>query len=191
MVIFYHGTSALFDKFDLSHALEGDGKVKFGYGIYLSPVYKSAAHYSGSNPNAVNHYVYTVEIPEITEENSISFKHPVHPFIIKKLEHTLNESIPIDKTTDGKELRKYLAKRLTGKADFEAEKEASKCLLSVGVKFITWAYCWRNPSLGNYCAVLDENDIKIIRIEEVELDKNNQLIKDSQKLIKVFEYEFL
>ena len=29
METYYHGTARLFDKFDLSHALEGDGKVKF------------------------------------------------------------------------------------------------------------------------------------------------------------------
>lgn len=33
MAIFYHGTPKLFDRFDLFHALEGDGKVKFGYGV--------------------------------------------------------------------------------------------------------------------------------------------------------------
>ncbi len=31
MKIFYHGSSVLFDRFDLSHVLEGDGNVKFGY----------------------------------------------------------------------------------------------------------------------------------------------------------------
>ena len=30
--IFYHGSGVMFDSFDLEHALEGDGKVKFGYG---------------------------------------------------------------------------------------------------------------------------------------------------------------
>ena len=35
-MIFYHGSSILFPKFDLSHALEGDGKVKFGYSVYLT-----------------------------------------------------------------------------------------------------------------------------------------------------------
>lgn len=29
METYYHGTARLFDKFDLKHALEGDGKVKF------------------------------------------------------------------------------------------------------------------------------------------------------------------
>lgn len=45
MTTFYHGSSALFDKFDLAHVLEGDGKVKFGYGVYLTSSFKSAAHY--------------------------------------------------------------------------------------------------------------------------------------------------
>lgn len=34
MATYYHGSSKLFDRFDLAHALEGDGKVKFGYGVY-------------------------------------------------------------------------------------------------------------------------------------------------------------
>lgn len=46
METFYHGTSVLFDKFDLSHALEGDGKAKFGFGTYVTEVYTSAAHYA-------------------------------------------------------------------------------------------------------------------------------------------------
>lgn len=49
MAIFYHGSSVLFPRFDLSHVLEGDGKVKFGYGVYLTSSFKSAAHYSESN----------------------------------------------------------------------------------------------------------------------------------------------
>lgn len=50
--IFYHGSHVLFDEFDLSHALEGDGKVKFGYGVYVTSSYNSAAHYSGADPDA-------------------------------------------------------------------------------------------------------------------------------------------
>jgi len=55
MQTFYHGTSVLFPKFDLSHALEGDGKVKFGYGVYVTSHYRSAAHYAGANPAATQH----------------------------------------------------------------------------------------------------------------------------------------
>lgn len=46
MAIMYHGSSQLFEQFDLSHVLEGDGKVKFGYGVYLTTHFESAAHYS-------------------------------------------------------------------------------------------------------------------------------------------------
>ena len=65
MQTFYHGSSVLFTKFDLSHALEGDGKVKFGYGVYVTSHYRSAAHYAGANPAATQFYVYTVEVPDI------------------------------------------------------------------------------------------------------------------------------
>ena len=34
MQTFYHGSHSLFDKFDLLHALEGDRKIKFGFGVY-------------------------------------------------------------------------------------------------------------------------------------------------------------
>lgn len=43
MAIYYHGTSAEpFEKFSLDHALEGDGKVKFGDGVYVTPKYSRA-----------------------------------------------------------------------------------------------------------------------------------------------------
>lgn len=32
----YHGTGASFDKFDLSHALEGEGSETFGHGVYVT-----------------------------------------------------------------------------------------------------------------------------------------------------------
>jgi site-specific DNA-cytosine methylase len=32
----YHGTGASFDKFDLSHALEGEGSESFGHGVYVT-----------------------------------------------------------------------------------------------------------------------------------------------------------
>lgn len=47
MAIFYHGTSVLFDHFDMSHLSEGDGKCKFGVGEYATSVYSTAALYAG------------------------------------------------------------------------------------------------------------------------------------------------
>jgi hypothetical protein len=79
MTTYYHGSNILFDKFDLSHALEGDGKVKFVFGVYVTSKYESAIHYSASNKSATEHYVYTLEVPDKTELNHIAFKQHINP----------------------------------------------------------------------------------------------------------------
>lgn len=181
MAVFYHGSSALFRKFDLSHILEGDGKIKFGYGVYLTSSFRSAAHYSGANPSASAHYVYTVEVPDITLTNHIAFKQPVHRSIIARAEEILGHNIPEKATADGKEFRKYLAKTLGGGTDTNSEKLASEFLCRIGVGFITWPYAWRNPSLGMNIAVLDDTKAKITAIHRVELDPKKQLVEGSEK----------
>lgn len=171
MQTFYHGSHKLFDKFDLSHALEGDGKVKFGFGVYVTSKYESAVHYSASNKSATEHYVYTLELPEKTGQNYIAFKQPVNPSILAKAEKQLGHSVPAKCIEDGKDFRKYLAKELTGSVDVEGEKAASKFLVSVGVIFICWPYSWKNPSLGENMAVLDESVIRIVKVEKVNPEK--------------------
>ena len=186
MQIFYHGSSVLFPKFDLSHALEGDGKVKFGYGVYITSSFKSAAHYSETKSRpATTHYVYTVEVPELKDDNHIDFKKPVHTEIIKRAEQELGHSIPEKFTLDGKDFRKYLAKKLKGGSDIRSEKLASEFLNSIGVEFITWPYNWKNPALGLNIAVLDDSKIKILKVHRVELDQKKQLIPGSEKELKI------
>ena len=186
MQIFYHGSSVLFPKFDLSHALEGDGKVKFGYGVYLTSSFKSAAHYSETKSRpATTHYVYTVEVPDLTDDNHIDFKKPVHPDIIKRSEQELGYTIPEKFTLDGKDFRKYLAKKLGGGSDLQSEKLASDFLNCIGVEFITWPYNWKNPDLGLNIAVLDDSKIKILTIHQVELEGKKQLISGSEKEVKL------
>lgn len=185
MELFYHGSSALFSKFDLSHILEGDGKIKFGYGVYLTSNMRSAAHYSGANKSANTHYVYSVLIPELTDDNHIDFKHSVHPDIVHRAEHKLHEPIPYMATLDGKDFRKYLAMTLSGGLDLEGEKMASEFLLSIGVEYIIWPYSWRSPHLGTNRAVLDPNKIQIVRIQTVELDGKQQLVSGSQVEIPI------
>ena len=182
MAIFYHGSPALFPAFDLSHILEGDGKIKFGYGVYLTSSFRSAAHYSGVNPDATENYVYTVEVPEITSSNHIAFKQPVNPSIVARAEEKLGCEIPPKAKADGKEFRKFLAKRLGGGADLRSERLASEFLVEIGVEFITWPYSWRNPDLGLNIAVLDDSKAKITAIHRVELDPKKQLIEGSEKL---------
>lgn len=182
--IFYHGSSVLFSEFDLAHALEGDGKVKFGFGVYITSHYRSAAHYAGANPNSTQFYVYTVEVPDKREDNYIAFKEPVNLTILHKAAEKLGEPIPDKFSLDGKDFRKYLAKKLTGRVDLEGEKAASAFLLSIGVDFIEWPYNWKNPSLGTNRAVLNDRQVKIVRIDQVQLDNKKQLIEGSQTEIK-------
>lgn len=199
MAIFYHGSSVLFPKFDLAHVLEGDGKAKFGYGVYLTSSFKSAAHYSGANKNATTHYVYTVEVSELTEDNHIDFKKHVHSNIIERAENKLGISIPQKVTLDGKDFRKFLAKyfekqicidlaedqSMVKALQLAGEQHASGFLTSIGVEFITWPYSWKNPDLGLNVAVLDENKIKIIKVHQVELDNKQQLVVGSEKEVKL------
>lgn len=98
----------LFDDFDLSHALEGDGKVKFGYGVYVTSAYGSAAHYSGANDSWARHYVYTLRVPVKREDNYIAFKVPVNESIVRRAEEKLSVSIPEKYTVGGKEFRNSL-----------------------------------------------------------------------------------
>ena len=42
----YHGTGASFDKFDLSHALEGEGSECFGHGVYVTNSSKIGREYA-------------------------------------------------------------------------------------------------------------------------------------------------
>ncbi len=184
--IFYHGSSQLFKEFDLAHALEGDGKVKFGYGVYVTSSYASAAHYAGKSQHSGHYYVYTVEVPALEDDNFIAFKQPVAEAIVEKAAAKLGKEIPAKATLDGKDFRKHLAKALTGKMDLEGEKAASAFLLSIGVDYIEWPYTWSKPDGDKNRAVLDDKAVKIIKIEEVELEckgSKNVVVPGSQKTI--------
>ena len=84
---------------------------------------------------------------------------------------------------DGKDFRKWLAKQLTGKVDLAGEKAASEFLDSIGVDYIVWPYNWKNPDAGTNRAILNDKKVKVIRIDQVELDKKKQLVEGSEKNI--------
>ena len=201
-MIVYHGSSAEpFDKFSMDHALEGDGKVKYGWGVYVTEKYTSAAHYAYNKNRSENKdfYVYTVEIPDRTEDNCLSLlkRVPVAGSIVKRVEAMLGEPIPAEAKVEGIPFRKYLANRLTGldlpvekmigKATVLGEKAASEFLNSLGIELIEWPYNWQKPEAEKNFAVLDDRKVRIIRIEKVDLDpKRHQLVDGSQKVIKEF-----
>jgi hypothetical protein len=201
MAIYYHGSSVLFDRFDLAHSFEGAGRAKFGFGVYVTEEYTTAAHYAYSDKHPENRdfYVYTVAIPERTEDNCLPLykRVPVPASIVSRAEAELGGTIPAEALTEGKPFRKYLANRLTGaegtvkqmtgKATVEGEKAAAAFLRSIGVELIEWPQgSWTNPTKRNM-AVLDDAKARIIRIDRVDLaGKDHQLVPGSQRLVKEF-----
>ena len=192
MAIAYHGSAALFNRFDPTHLLEGDGKFKFGVGAYLTSRYSTAAHYSGASGNP-EHYVYTVEIPDLTEVNHLTSLKPVLPEIVVKAEKLLGESIPKEACESGKFFRKYIGntligagktlKQRIGSASLEAEKAASEFLPKIGVVLLVWPTAQTKPEAGNNYALLDYEVFRILQVDKVELDAKDQLIEGSQQLI--------
>lgn len=174
MDIFYHGSNTLFEHFDLTHVLEGNGKVKFGYGMYVTSHYSSAVHYALANKRATDFYVYTVAVPELKEDNYIAFKQRVHPNIICRTEEKLKIVIPEKQKQDGKEFRKFLARQLTGKTDFLGEKAAAIFLNSIGVVCIVWPYNWKKPEAGTNRAIFDEKKIQILKIDQIRLPSDQK-----------------
>ena len=105
-MVLYHGSDKQFERFELSCALTGNRKVKFGYGIYLSSYFRSAAHYSYREYKA-QRYVYEVEIPELDDDNSIDFKLKVSDSIIGRAKDRLCRDIPDKAKSNGKCLAKF------------------------------------------------------------------------------------
>ena len=196
MEIFFHGTSMLFKKFDIAHALEGDGKAKFGFGTYVTESYTSAAHYAYNKkrPENKNYYVYTLEIPDMSADNHLFSIRPVHPSIIERTEKALGEQIPDEARRVGKYFRKYIGNRLTGKegtvkqligsADLDAEKVASKFFSEIGLEYFAWPQAQSKPDGLTNRVVLNIDKIRIVRIDKVELaPKKFQLIEGSEEEI--------
>ena len=194
MKTFYHGTSVLFKEFDLGHALEGDGKVKFGFGVYVTEAYTSAAHYAYNKkrPENKDYYVYTLEIPDMTEENHLFSCRPVHPSIIERTEKALGEQIPAEARKVGKFFRKYVGNKLTGKtgttkqltdkADLDAEKAAAKFFSEIGLEYFAWPQAQSKPDGLTNRVVLNIDKIRIVRIDKVELDQEKfHLVEGSQR----------
>lgn len=203
--IFYHGSSRLFTKFNLDFALEGTGKVKFGFGIYVTSNFASAANYSKTPDGGADerHYVYTLEVIGKTKSNYISYVEPVNPLIVRKAQEKLQGEIPPAYAANGKLFRKYIGIRLShaeaewgklsqvtdpGKAKLqvgiEEEKAASMLLLQIGVKMIEWPYSWRAGETRFNRAILKAENIRILKIEEVRLDEKGKYIEGSNTLVK-------
>ena len=194
----YHGTCYLFDKFSLSFLGSGEGKSKFGHGIYITSSYKTAALYASKAAKANGKeccYVYTIEVPMLNNDNHIFSCKAVNASVVDRIEKVIGEAIPDEVKRAGKYFRKYLGNLLIGqratvkqmmaKADATAENAVSQFLNSVGVIYLAWPQSQAKPDGETNRALLNEKEIKILKIEQVECDDKNKLIEDSKKLIQL------
>ena len=194
----YHGSCYLFDKFSLSFLGSGEGKSKFGYGIYITSCYKTAALYATKAAKAngkESYYVYTVEVPKLTDDNHIFSCKSVNASVVDRVEKAVGEAIPDEVKVVGKHFRKYLGNLLIGqrgtikqmmsKADATAENAVSQFLNSIGAIYLAWPQSQAKPDGETNRALLNEKDIKILKVEQVECDEKNKLIEGSEKLIQI------
>ena len=196
MITCYHGSPKFFEKFDLSKTSDGTG-IKFGFGVYLTELEVTAVNYAEprekSQPRKQvkfkNHYLYTVEIPDLTDDNHLVSAKPVHPAIIQRTEAKLGK-IPQEKTQQGKEFRKWIGMMLTEstKVGLETEKAAAKFLDSIGVFCNVWPQAQAKPDgLKNY-AVFNASKVTIKQIEHFDgILKGNRfiMVENSRKSIYI------
>ena len=173
MMTLYHGSPVLFDRFDLSKAGDGTG-IKFGFGVYLTEVEASAVHYSQPRNMELtpDHYLYTVEIPELTEDNHLVSALPVSAIIINKVEEKLGVKAPEKVKAQGKEFRKWVGITITGakKSGFAEEKAAAELLNSVGVLYNVWPTAQTKPDGPKNIAVFDDANVRIVKREHINVE---------------------
>ena len=195
MEIFYHGTCHLFSQFDMSFLGTGEGKSKFGNGIYITSSYETAALYASKAAKANGKdslYVYTGEVPDITQDNHVFSCKEVNPAVIQKVEASLG-TLPQEAKVSGKCFRKYIGNVLTGKkatlkqmldkADAPAENAASRVLDEIGLIYLAWPQAQTKPDGDTNRAVLNASNVRIIKVEQVQVNEKNKLIQGSQKEI--------
>lgn len=194
-MIVFHGTTKKFERFDLAHLGEGEGKSKFGVGHYASSVYDTAVLYAGKCKGETK-YVYTLIVPELTDTNHIVSAKPPHQVIIEKAEEQIGQ-IPDEAKSSGKYFRKYIGnlllgnkgtiKKMIGSLSVEGEIKVSRFLYEIGVLYLVWAHSQSKPNNGKInLAILDDSIIEIKKIDTVELDEKGKLKKKSSTRIAEF-----
>ena len=170
----YHGSPELFSAFDLSKAGESTG-VKFGFGVYLTESEASAVHYSqprNMGQIAPNHYLYTIEISDLTPTNHLVSALPVNEVIVSKVQAKLGIKAPAKVLREGKEFRKWVGMTLLGtkKSAFAEEKAAAELLNSLGVLYNVWPQAQTKPDGLKNIAVFDAANVKIVKVEQIEVE---------------------
>ena len=176
-MLLYHGSPYLFAHFSLSAAGEGTG-IKFGYGVYLTESEASAAHYSQPRHTELQprHYLYTVEVPELTASNHLLSAKAVPHDIVALVEQRLGVTAPSEAKAAGKEFRKWVGCMLTGsrKASFEEERRSAEFLDSIGVIYNVWPTAQTKPDGHRNVAVFNAANVRIVKIEEITIEQKQK-----------------
>ncbi len=174
----YHGSPTLFDRFDLSQAGDGTG-IKFGFGVYLTESEKSAVHYSNprslKTEKAPEHYLYTVEIPDLTPDNHLMSNPPPAGAIVSRVEARLGVKAPAKALVHGKLFRKWIGMTLTGSKEngFAEEKAAAALLNELGIFFNVWPTAQTKPDGQKNVAVFKPSNVTILKVEKIDVAYEN------------------
>ena len=176
-MLLYHGSPHLFDHFELTGAGKGTG-IKYGHGVYLTESEASAVHYSQPRHAELSpkHYLYTVEIPDLTDDNHLISAKPVTDSIIHRVEARLGTTVPEEAKNAGKKLRKWIGTMLTGakKSGPEEEKRAAEFLDCIGVIYNVWPTAQTKPDGPKNIAVFEASHTRIVKVEEIEIEQKSK-----------------
>lgn len=109
----YHGTGASFDKFDLSHAFEGEGSETFGHGVYVTNSKKIGDNYAQRAKDRKGKFGFDYKIDMSAEAGEM-------------LSHYINKNQDVDKGLEN--ARQDLKSALEMLPDDETLKELSAIL---------------------------------------------------------------
>lgn len=109
----YHGTGASFDKFDLSHAFEGEGSETFGHGVYVTNSKKIGDNYAQRAKDRKGKFGFDYKIDMSAEAGQM-------------LSHYINKNQDVDKGLEN--ARQDLKSALEMFPDDETLKELSAIL---------------------------------------------------------------
>ena len=137
MLTLYHGSPFLFKEFEFQDRNESLG-IKYGCPIFLTDMELLAVMWS-HKAGAKDHYLYTVQIPDLTPENHLRADVQPSIAIIKRIEDLLRETIPADAKSSGKALKNWLyARPSNSSSDYEHEKEVIDLMDDLGIITYVW-----------------------------------------------------
>ena len=133
-------------------------------------------------------------MPDITPTNHLFSCRPVAEDVASHIESALGERVPDEAKLKGKFFRKYVAnlitgqrttvKKMTSRAESEAERAAARFFDENGLVYFAWPQAQTKPDGITNRTVFNVENIRILKVEQVQVDGENDLIEGSQVEVK-------